>query len=266
VRGRSNLKQKQFLFDCSNNGCWPAPTPFIPFKMEFLTLTGESCFAPWEAQKLADLLNKLGPAKVSAVRGVWVYFASIEGNRASAQEKLRQLLPLPRDTSTIPLSVDSAVKNARKCYVSPRNESPWSSKATSIAQVCGFGDQIRRIERGRVVVLEFDEPYDAPFDGAPFWNVIYDRMTENLTADWPDLSTMFGEGEPRPLEVVDIFRGDKAPIEILEEYNKKHGLALDHSEMEYLVKRFTELGYVAPRLRSPRRSSFQGVGSPLAAV
>ncbi|OIW34237.1 phosphoribosylformylglycinamidin [Coniochaeta ligniaria NRRL 30616] len=210
--------------------------------MEFLTLTGESCFAPWEAQKLTDLLNKLGPAKVSAVRGVWVYFASVEGDESSAQDKLRQLLPLPRDTSTIPLSVDSAIKSTRKCYVSPRNESPWSSKATSIAQVCGFGDQIRRIERGRVVVLEFEEPYDAPFDSTPFWNVIYDRMTENLTAEWPDLDTMFGEGEPRPLEVVDIFSGVKTPIEILEEYNKKHGLALDHTEIEYLVKRFTELG------------------------
>lgn len=215
--------------------------------MEFLTLTGESCFAPWEAQKLTDLLNKLGPAKVSAVRGVWVYFASIKGNQASATEKLRQLLPLPHDTSAVPLSVESDIKNTRKCYVSPRNESPWSSKATSIAQVCGFGDQIRRIERGRVVVLEFDEPYNAPFDGTPFWNVIYDRMTENLAADWPDLNAMFGEGEPRPLEVVDIFGGNKAPIEILADYNTKHGLALDRSEMEYLVKRFTELGYVTFR-------------------
>lgn len=220
--------------------------------MDYLTLTGESCFAPWEAQKLTDLLNKLGPAKVSAVRGVWVYFASIKGDQTSAQDKLRQLLPLPEDLINISISVDSAKKDTRKCYVSPRNESPWSSKATSIAQVCGYGDQIQRIERGRVVILEFEQPYDAEFDSSPFWNVLYDRMTENLTADWPDLSVMFGEGEPRPLEVVDIFSGTKDPLDILHEYNQKHGLALDQTEMEYLVKRFTELGYVVPRsVRQP---------------
>ena len=151
--------------------------------MEYLTLTGESCFTPWEAQKLTDLFNKLGPAKVSAVRGVWVYFASVKGNQTSAQDKLRQLLPLPNDASNIALSVESATKDTRKCYVSPRNESPWSSKATSIAQVCGYGDQIQRIERGRVVTLEFREPYDAELDSSPFWNVLYDRMTENLAAD-----------------------------------------------------------------------------------
>lgn len=211
--------------------------------MEYLTLTGESCFAPWESQKLTDRLNKLGSAKVSAVRGVWLYFASVRGEQISAQDKLRQLLPLPKDSSTDVLSLKSGA-NARKCYVSPRNESPWSSKATSIAQVCGFGDQIRRIERGRVVILEFEEQYDAPFDGSPFWNVLYDRMTENLTPDGPDLTAMFGEGEPRPLEVVNIFGGNKDPVEVLKEYNQKHGLALDQSEMEYLVKRFTKLGYV----------------------
>jgi phosphoribosylformylglycinamidine synthase len=217
--------------------------------MEYLTLTGESCFAPWEAQKLTDRLNKLGPAKVSALRGVWVYFANVKGDQTTAQKKLQQLLPLPRDTSAAVL--DSGV-NTRKCYVSPRNESPWSSKATSIAQVCGFGDQIQRIERGRVVILEFEEPYDDPFDSSPFWNVLYDRMTENLTPEWPDLGEMFRHGEPRALEVVDIFAGNKDPVQVLKEYNQKHGLALDQSEMEYLVKRFTELGYVSLRSRHPQ--------------
>ena len=199
--------------------------------MEFLTLTGESCFAPWEAQKLTDLINRLGTVKVSAVRGEWVYYARIEGKPAAAEEKLRQLLPL---STAGPLPATDATR----CYVSPRNESPWSSKATSIAQVCGFGDQIKRIERGRVVEVEVEG--EAPLD-APFWNVIYDRMTENLTADWPDLNTMFGEGEPRPLEVVNIFGGGE-PIEVLEAYNRKHGLALDRAEMEYLVQRFKDLG------------------------
>ena len=203
--------------------------------MDFLTLTGESCFAPWEAQKLVDQLNKpssssssSSASKVTAVRGVWVYFASITGDHAPA----------------VPLSIEAAVRGTRKLFVSPRNESPWSSKATSIAQVCGYGDSIKRIERGRVVVIEF-EGEDGDGEGKIDENVVYDRMTENLGGDWPDQNQMFGEGEPKALEVVDIFNGgDKSPVEVLEEYNKKHGLALDKGEIEYLVKRFTELGYV----------------------
>lgn len=217
--------------------------------MDFLTLTGESCFAQWEAQKLTDRLNKLSGSadvKVSAVRGTWVYFASIKGDSASAQQKLKQLLPLPSDPTLAELSLAST-GNAQKCYISPRNESPWSSKATSIAQVCGYGDQIRRIERGRVVVVDFEgSAEDKPaFDNnSAFWNVLFDRMTETLGSEYPDLGEMFGEGEPRPLEVVDIFAGDQDPIQVLQAYNQKHGLALDQPEMEYLVKRFTELGYV----------------------
>lgn len=216
--------------------------------MEFLTLTGESCFAPWEAQKLVDRLNKIGgDNKVSAIRGTWVYFASIKGDAESAQKKLKQLLPLPTDPTPAELSLASASLNSQKCYISPRNESPWSSKATSIAQVCGFGDQIRRIERGRAVVVDFEgsDAEKPEFDNnSPFWNVLFDRMTETLAAGPPDMGVMFTHGEPRPLEVVDIFSGDKTPFEVLQAYNQKHGLALDQSEMEYLVKRFTELGYV----------------------
>jgi phosphoribosylformylglycinamidine synthase len=216
--------------------------------MDFLTLTGESCFAPWEAQKLTDRLNKLGgDSKVSSIKGTWVYFASIKGDATSAQQKLQQLLPLPTDPTPDISSLAVATGNSQKCFIAPRNESPWSSKATSIAQVCGYGDQIRRIERGRVVVVEFEaEGQDKPaFDNnSPFWNVLFDRMTETLGSEYPDLGVMFGEGEPRPLEVVDIFAAGQDPVAVLQAYNEKHGLALAQDEMEYLVKRYTELGYV----------------------
>ena len=32
------------------------------------------------------------------------------------------------------------------------------------------------------------------------------------------------------------------PLQLLKEYDAKHGLAMDQSEMEYLVDKFTQLG------------------------
>ena len=201
--------------------------------MEYLTLKGDSCFTASEAQKLKDLINKVAPIKVASVSGYWEYYAHIEGDVNAARSKLAQLLPLP----------DAAQQQdapGRKWYVTPRYLSPWSSKATSIAHVCGFEQQIHRVERGRVVAVEFEQPYGDK--NIPFRDILHDRMTEHLTTESPDLKTMFAEGEPAPLEVVDIFAEGQDPVQVLNEYNKQRGLALDQSEIEYLVDRFTKLG------------------------
>jgi phosphoribosylformylglycinamidine synthase len=124
-------------------------------------------------------------------------------------------------------------------HVTPRNISPWSSKATSIAQVCGLKSQVHRIERGRAILVNFSEPF--PGDEIPFRDIIYDRMTENISTTEPDLQQMFGEGQPFPLEVVDLSSGS-SPIEVLKAYNKKRGLALDQLEIEYLIQAYTQLG------------------------
>ncbi|KAJ4300612.1 phosphoribosylformylglycinamidine synthase [Collariella sp. IMI 366227] len=204
--------------------------------MAFLTLAGDSCFTASEAQKLKDQINKVVPIKVAALRGSWVYYADIQGDTASAQQKLAQLLPLATGSET-PLA---HIGYARKWYVTPRYNSPWNTKATSIAHVCGFEHEIRQIERGRVVTIEFEQPYNDKT--VPFRDILHDRMTETLTTDAPDLAAMFAEGAPAPLEVVDIFAEGRDPTQVLNEYNKARGLALDPSEVEYLVEKFKELG------------------------
>ena len=56
--------------------------------------------------------------------------------------------------------------------------SPWSSKATSIAHVCGLKGYVKRIERGVLfsVVFEKEIEFDGVFGGAD--NVLFDRMTQ----------------------------------------------------------------------------------------
>ncbi|KAM7203851.1 putative phosphoribosylformylglycinamidine synthase [Naviculisporaceae sp. PSN 640] len=207
--------------------------------MEFVTLPGESCFTASEAQKIKDLVNSVAPIKAVAVSGTWAYYAHIKGDPTVAKATLAQLLPLPAD-SDASAAQTAQTSHGRTWFVTPRYLSPWSSKATSIAHVCDLEDKITRIERGRVVTIEFEQPYNDK--NVPFRDALHDRMTEHLTTEAPSLQEMFAEGQPQTLEVVDIFAQGQDPAKVLNEYNKKRGLALDPSEIDYLVDKFTKLG------------------------
>ncbi|KAL9599139.1 MAG: hypothetical protein Q9219_004005, partial [cf. Caloplaca sp. 3 TL-2023] len=126
-------------------------------------------------------------------------------------------------------------------YVTPRNISPWSSQATSIAHVCGLKDQVYRIERGRLILVETHAAYGKKED-LSFRDAIYDRMTENISFQAPSLEEMFGTRARKPLEVVDIYADQRGPLAALQDYNKRMGLGLDQINMEYLVAEYQNLG------------------------
>ncbi|SPO00732.1 related to phosphoribosylformylglycinamidine synthase [Cephalotrichum gorgonifer] len=206
--------------------------------MGHLTLLGGDAYTQIEADELKIRVNKDESSRVSSIRAIWIYYAHlISGDEAVVRGKLSKWLALPEQTSAQLPPNDECTKTY---YITPRNISPWSSKGTTITHVCGLKDQLERIERGRAVTVTFDGPFD---DGAelPFRDAIYDRMTETISLSPPDLATMFTDGKPLPLEVVDIFNQESSPIDVLKAYNKKHGLSLDESEIEYLVNAFTEL-------------------------
>ncbi|KAL7625397.1 phosphoribosylformylglycinamidine synthase [Parahypoxylon ruwenzoriense] len=205
--------------------------------MEYLVLTGESCFTPSEAKKLIDRINQTESTKVANILGSWIYYAHIKGDKGAVQPKLEQLLPLPVGAASPPLT---HIGYTRTFYVAPRNISPWSSKATKVCEVCGLKDQVHRVERARSVTLVFEQPFSS--DEVSFKDLLFDRMTETISPEEPNLDSMFVERDPLPLEVVDIFAADQSPLDLLKAYNLKHGLALDQSEMEYLVREFTQLG------------------------
>jgi len=207
--------------------------------MDFVTLTGEPCFTASESQKIKDLVNSVAPIKAVTVSGTWVYYAHIKGDAAVAKTTLAQLLPLPAASGSSAPHL-THIGHGRTWFVTPRYLSPWSSKATSIAHVCDLEDKITRIERGRVITIEFEQAYNDK--AIPFRDALHDRMTENLTTETPSLDVMFAEGQPQTLEVVDIFAQGQDPAQVLNEYNKKRGLALDPSEVDYLVEKFTKLG------------------------
>ena len=78
-------------------------------------------------------------------------------------------------------------------YISPRigTITPWSSKATNIAHVCGYDTIGKRVEGGSIITVTFfGDPPDFP---PPFTDKLLDRIIENLSTDPPDLYAMFAE-------------------------------------------------------------------------
>ncbi len=114
--------------------------------------------------------------------------------------------------------------------------SPWASKATDIAKICGL--PVHRIERGRVVALAVTGAADGgrgcthravvtrPHDGEP-----HERA--------PGEELLFAQHEARPVATVDVLGGGGAA---LERANVGLGLALSSDEIEYLAEQFAALG------------------------
>lgn len=201
-------------------------------------LVGESCYTASEVQKLVQRINDQSSVKVAKLTGSWQYYVDLETEDSAVLSSIKQILEATEQPTNAP-STDSNGKSI-DIYVSPRNVSPWSSKATSIALVCGLRT-VSRIERGRVIHIEFEDAYNGE-DDLGFRDILHDRMTELFSLSPPVLDTMFAHGTRNPLVVVDLFSDERGPLATLQDHNKKAGLGLDQPNMEYLVKQYTALG------------------------
>ena len=130
-------------------------------------------------------------------------------------------------------------------FVYPRIStiSPWSSKATSIAKVCGF-EQVRRIERGTMIKIKSKHEFDEKLA----FRTLHDPMTQMISRSIPDLQQMFAQGMPANLNIIDLYVEGTTPHTVLRKANKELGLALDDSEIDYLVNAYATDGGLA---RSP---------------
>ena len=112
--------------------------------------------------------------------------------------------------------------------------------------MCGFGKTVKRIERGIVITIIFDVA--RTIDPSIFADLLHDRMTQTFTSSPPDLDAMFAESPASPATIVQLHDEGIDPRSALEQANKSLGLALDASEIEYLVQAFSLDG---PLSRSP---------------
>ena len=133
--------------------------------------------------------------------------------------------------------------------VTPRlgTVSPWSSKATDIAHVCGLGN-VKRLERGTLYFIEARGGLSSA-ELRRLGPALHDRMTESVwigAADGagdapaaPDPVGLFHSASARPLRIVELGSDGYAA---LARANADWGLALSGDEIEYLVMAFGELG------------------------
>ncbi|RDA88531.1 hypothetical protein CP532_6634 [Ophiocordyceps camponoti-leonardi (nom. inval.)] len=205
--------------------------------MPYETLVGGSCFTSSAAEELKARANRTSEPQITKVRGQWIYYVHLHKTDKTVLSQIEELL---HDVDSQPLLAAESGKNAAYVYVTPRYLSPWSSQATSIASVCGLGDSVRRIERGRLILLEFDGPF-SPGQDESFRDTFFDRMTETFALEKPALDAMFIDAAPSPLVVVDIFAPGQDPLDVLKKYNQEKGLSLDESEMKYLVQLYEKL-------------------------
>ncbi|MDD4978484.1 MAG: phosphoribosylformylglycinamidine synthase [Gallionella sp.] len=130
---------------------------------------------------------------------------------------------------------------ATRVLVVPRlgTISPWSTKATDIAQHCGVSG-VERIERGVVFYLASSSGNGlSKAESAAVLPLLHDRMTESVLTDVESAAEkIFQHGKPQPLASVDVLKGGNAA---LEQANREMGLALSIDEIEYLVENFKKL-------------------------
>jgi phosphoribosylformylglycinamidine synthase len=197
-----------------------------------IELPGALAVSDFRIAKLRPRLENLQPG-LGAVSARFVHFVDLERDLDAGERALleRLLTYGPRDPANAP-----AAQGAQLSVV-PRfgTISPWSSKASDIAHVCGL-TAVRRIERGIAWTIECAQPLDETqlrALAAP----LFDRMTETVLLDRAEAARLFEHESTRPLRTISLAAGRGALVEA----NTELGLALSDDEIDYLVKNFAAL-------------------------
>ncbi len=192
-----------------------------------LILPGEPAGSAFRRARQLERLQRIDPG-VQALHSRYVHFVDCSTPPDGQQRsQLQRLLTLEAGA---PLS-----EGAASLLVVPRpgTISPWSSKATDIAWVCGL-NFVRRIERGTLYWLEgtISEPRSV------LGTVLHDRMTEAVLRATADADSLFATTAPAPVASIALAGGRTA----LARANQQLSLALADDEIDYLFDTFGRLG------------------------
>ena len=200
---------------------------------QLIRLRGRSALSSFRLNKLHLALSSTLP-DVRVVAELW-HFASLR--RALSEAELHRLERL----LTYGPKSDALAERGTLLLVVPRlgTISPWSSKATDIAQHCAL-DAVQRIERGVACWAEHTGGAALTEDQRrTLLPHIHDRMTETVLGSFDEVEHLFRHLEPQPLKSVDTLGGGP---QALARANREMGLALSEDEIAYLADNFTRMG------------------------
>ncbi|SCU84479.1 LAFA_0D10176g1_1 [Lachancea sp. 'fantastica'] len=229
--------------------------------MTVVTLPGPQALSPFRVENLIKGIESYcnSSSVISEVRSCYVHYVDVEGKEPLSEEgtKLLEVL-LTYDTALDDEDVyarelktavkDDSIELGSDTYIirilpRPGTISPWSSKATNIARVCGLHVNVGRVERGAALLIK-------TVPGFPLLENLndvslkscYDRMTQRLyVGESPKLEDIFSHQTPKPLAHVPLASEKSAsPRTTLEKANQDLGLALDKGEIDYLIHAFVE--------------------------
>jgi phosphoribosylformylglycinamidine synthase len=233
---------------------------------EFLALQGSAALSPFRAARLASAIDAaLGTRRCISIDARYWHFVELRSALSPAErERLGRLLDDRRDGDArwrAPgcQGLDGGRAVERVVVPRPGTVSPWSSKATDIAHICGLG-AVARIERGiryaigladrgngdagddraggaRVEAArtaDADAPRAAALDA-----LLHDRMIEAVVGGVDDARALFDHIEARPMRPIALRSGGRAALVAA---NRELGLALSAAEIDYLAAAFAALG------------------------
>ena len=196
-----------------------------------LILRGTPALSDFRLQKLSSDFKAAG-LSVASVYAEFLHVVDLSAELSDAEtETLKKVLHYGPAREPKALEGELFVVCPR-----PGTISPWSSKATDIAHICGL-PAIKRIERAIAYYVKFEGAVPAGAR-AQIAAKIHDRMTQAVFADTASLEVLFSKEEPRPLNVIPVLDQGR---DALVKADKEMGLALSSDEIDYLVKNFTEL-------------------------
>lgn len=187
---------------------------------------GQSVYSPFRYQKILSKLQQKFP-QVTSFKAKYVYV--VEEKQSLSEKEIKILEEM--------IQGEVATRVRADMIIIPRlgTISPWSSKATDIANVCKIN--IKRIERGILYQLHLEESINE-LERQNLAELLHDKMTESVIFNCENLATIFEKQSARPMKIIPLLeQGEGALIAA----NTEMGLALTPDEITYLLNAFQKL-------------------------
>ncbi|KXU35597.1 phosphoribosylformylglycinamidine synthase [Cephaloticoccus capnophilus] len=210
-----------------------------------LTLRGSAALSPFRLEKLLKTLSDEHRLPLRAIEAHFIHLCNTSGDLTPQEHAILERL--------LSYGPSREAKSSRggqsglQLVVSPRpgTISPWSSKATDIARLCGL-DKICRIERVVEYTLILDNAALQPplhvLNTAQLNALraaLIDPMTQAAFDTLDECAALFRHEAPRPLRTIPLLAKGRSALETA---NRELGLALAPDEIDYLAEAFSRLG------------------------
>lgn len=200
---------------------------------QILRLRGGAALSVFRHEKLLRSASS-SVSRLSELRADYWHFVELERPLAAGENgRLQRIL-------TYGFAAAADEPRGELLLVVPRvgTISPWSSKATDVAQHCGLAP-VRRIERGTAYWADTGSGGKlAPGERAALAAHLHDRMTETVLDDFDGVEHLFRRFEPAPLSRVDVLGCGRGALVTAD---RDLGLALSEDEIDYLVEYFIRI-------------------------